>query len=68
MFESAHDRIVYSQAVDYIEQGRKDLVPGDTLDDYVRRGLLVRNGAAIELTETGRREYMTAKNERSAEG
>nr|WP_297352293.1 hypothetical protein [uncultured Caldimonas sp.] len=68
MFDSAQDRILYSQAVDYIEQGRKDLVPGTTLDDYVRRGLLTRSGEQIDLTEAGRREYMTAKNERSAEG
>ena len=68
MFDSARDRILYSQAVDYIEQGRQDLVPGTTLDDYVRRGLLIRSGEQIDLTEAGRREYMTAKNERSAEG
>lgn len=68
MFETAQDRILYSQAVDYIEQGRCDLVPRESLDDYVRRGLLEQRDGTFDLTEIGRSEYMTAKNERSAEG
>lgn len=68
MFDSAQDRILYSQAVDYIEQGRSELVPRESLDDYLGRGLLQRNGAKLELTETGRREYMVAQNERSTDG
>ena len=68
MFHTAQDRILYSQAIDYIEQGRRDLVPKESLDDYERCGLLRRLDGEIELTEDGRREYMAAKNERSAEG
>jgi len=68
MFHTAQDRILYSQAIDYIEQGRRDLVPKESLDDYERRGLLRHSSDGVELTEEGRREYMAAKNERSAEG
>ncbi|MCM5680896.1 hypothetical protein M8A51_15325 [Schlegelella sp. S2-27] len=68
MFDSAQDRILYSQAVDYIEQGRSELVPRESLDAYLQCGLLQRSGTKLELTETGRREYMVAKNERSTDG
>ncbi|TCP09765.1 hypothetical protein EV676_101344 [Caldimonas thermodepolymerans] len=37
MFKTAQDRILYSQAVEYIEQGRSDLVPPQALDDYRAR-------------------------------
>lgn len=68
MFDSAADRIEYSQAVDYLDQGRADLVPAQKLEDYVARGLLQREGSQLVLTEAGRREFETAKNERSSEG
>ena len=68
MFHTAQDRILYSQAVDYIEQGHSELVPRESLDDYVRRGLLQRQDGKFQLTEVGRSEYMIAKNERTAEG
>ncbi|PPE70795.1 hypothetical protein IS481_07685 [Caldimonas thermodepolymerans] len=68
MFKTAQDRILYSQAVEYIEQGRSDLVPPQALDDYLRQGLLTRDGGALALSEAGRREYRVARDERTAEG
>lgn len=68
MFDTAQDRIHYSQAIDFIEQGRGDLVPRESLESYVRRGLLRSVGGKLELTEEGRRQYMAAKNERSTDG
>ncbi|MCW7540736.1 hypothetical protein OOT46_23230 [Aquabacterium sp. A7-Y] len=68
MFNSAADRIEYSQAVDYLDQGRADLIPADKLERYLSVGLLQREGAQLRLTEVGKREYQTARNERTAEG
>ncbi|AKJ28863.1 hypothetical protein [Caldimonas brevitalea] len=68
MFDSAADRIAYSQAVDYLDQGRADLIPPETVEDYVKRGLLERHGGGLRLTPEGEREFQSAKTERSTDG
>jgi len=68
VFESAADRIAYSEAVDFLEQGRAHLVPSDRVEEYVRKGLWVRQGDRLELTEEGRRQHQLALRERFTDG
>jgi hypothetical protein len=68
VFESAADRIAFSEAVDFIDQGRAQLVPAPLAEDAVRRGLLVREGNALTVTEKGREQHKIALRERFSDG
>ena len=68
MLNSSDDRIRFSQAVDYLDQGRADLVGEDRLQHYIDAGLLTREDGAIKLTPQGLREHEQAKQERSTDG
>ena len=68
VFDSASDRIAYSEAVDFLEQGRLQLVPQRLVDDYVRKGLWSRDGDGFTLTEEGRRQHAIAVRERFSDG
>jgi hypothetical protein len=67
-FESASERIAFSEAVDYIEQGRMQLIPPHLVELYERKGLWVRREGAIELTPQGEREHQIARRERFTDG
>ncbi|HWP20154.1 MAG TPA: hypothetical protein VNO84_13560 [Burkholderiaceae bacterium] len=68
MFKSASERIAFSEAVDFLQQGRLELVGRERIDDYVHRGLLRREGEQLVLTPDGEREYRIARNERFNDG
>lgn len=68
IFETAAQRIAFSEAVDFIEQGRANLIPPDQLDEYLRKGLLRRNGNTLEITEEGLRQHHIAVQERFSDG
>jgi coproporphyrinogen III oxidase-like Fe-S oxidoreductase len=68
VFESAAQRISFSEAADFIEQDRCELIPAETLEDYESRGLLAREGQGWRLTETGVREHELAMRERFNDG
>ena len=68
IFKSAAERIAFSEVVDFIEQGRANLIPPDQLHEYLRKGLLRRNGDSLDLTEEGLREHHTAMQERFSDG
>jgi len=68
VFDSAAERIHYSEAVDLLEQGQVDLVRQDLVDLYVRKGLWMRAGDALRLTDEGRRQHEIARRERSTDG
>jgi len=68
VFESAVDRIAFSEAVDFIDQGRAQLVPPKLVDDNVRRGLLAREGNTLTVTEKGREQHKIALRERFSDG
>jgi hypothetical protein len=67
-FESAADRIAFSEAVDFLEQGRGQLIPADKIEYYVRRGLMAREGERIQLTDEGRQQHEIAQRERFTDG
>lgn len=68
IFHSASERIAFSEAVDFIEQGRVELVPNDRIQQYVDKGLLARDGDELTLTEEGRRQHDIALRERFTDG
>lgn len=68
VFRSAADRIAYSEAVDFLEQGRLQLIPADMVDRYVAMGLWVRAGNTLQLSEQGRRQHELAVRERFSDG
>lgn len=68
VFHSAADRIAYSEAVDFLEQGRLQLVPQDMVERYLAKGLWVREGDALQLTEEGLRQHELAVRERFSDG
>jgi hypothetical protein len=68
IFKSAADRIAFSEAVDYLEQGRGQLIPADQLRHYVGKGLMAREGERIALTDEGRRQHQIAMRERFTDG
>lgn len=67
-FDSAADRIAFSEAVDYIEQGRPQLIQPQLVQAYERKGLLRRAGDKLELTEEGQRQNQIARRERFTDG
>jgi hypothetical protein len=67
-FDSAADRIAFSEAVDYLEQGRVQLVPQHLVEMYVQKGLWVREGDTLRVTDEGRRQHEIAVRERSTDG
>ena len=68
VFDSAADRIAYSEAVDFLEQGRIQLVPAGLVERYLQMGLWVREGERIALTEEGRHQHSIAVRERFSDG
>ena len=69
MFDSAADRISFSEAVDYLEQDRVQLVSKDLVELYVRKGLWTDDGGGrFTLTEEGRRQHEIARRERFNDG
>jgi hypothetical protein len=69
VFESAADRIAFSEAVDYLEQDRLTLVPQHLIDLYLRKGLWVeQQGGTFVLSEEGRRQHQIALRERYTDG
>ena len=68
VFDSAADRIAFSEAVDFLEQGRVQLVPQHLVDLYVQKGLWVREGNTMRLTDEGRRQHEIALRERFTDG
>jgi hypothetical protein len=68
VFDSAADRIAYSEAVDFLEQGRLQLVPQHLVDLYLKKGLWSRDGDRIVLTDEGRRQHEIAVRERFSDG
>jgi len=68
VFDSAADRIAYSEAVDFLEQGRTNLIPADLAEVYVRKGLWVREDGRLRLTDAGRAQHDMAMRERFTDG
>jgi hypothetical protein len=68
VFESASDRIAFSEAVDYVEQGRAQLIQPHLVELYERKGLWVRRDGQLELTPEGEREHRIARRERFTDG
>jgi hypothetical protein len=68
VFKSAADRIAFSEAVDFIQQGRTHLVAARFVDNYVAKGLLAREGDGLVLTELGRKQHELAQRERFSDG
>jgi hypothetical protein len=68
VFHSAADRIAYSEAVDFLEQGRLQLIPPDMVERYLAKGLWVREGGRLQLTEEGLRQHELAVRERFTDG
>jgi hypothetical protein len=68
IFDSAAERIAFSEAVDFIQQGRAHLVAAHFIDEYVGKGLLTREGDRLVLTELGRKQHELAQRERFSDG
>jgi len=68
IFESAAERIAFSEAVDFIDQGRTQLIAPQLLQQYIGRGLLQRRGDALEVTTLGREQHRIAQRERFSDG
>lgn len=68
IFDSAAERIAFSEAVDFLEQGRGQLISADKLERYIGKGLMARAGDRIELTDVGRRQHEIAQHERFTDG
>lgn len=68
VFDSAAERIAFSEAVDFIEQGRAGLIPPERVSDYVGLGLLERRGDALHVTEAGLQQHKIAVRERFPDG
>lgn len=68
VFDSAADRIAYSEAVDFLEQGRLQLVPAHLVELYLNKGLWTREGERITLTAEGLRQHELAVSERFSDG
>jgi hypothetical protein len=68
IFDSAADRIAFSEAVDFIDQGRARLVPPAIVEACIRRGLLVREDGELRVTDEGRRQHKLAMRERFSDG
>ncbi len=68
IFESAAERIAFSEVVDFLEQGRTELIPKDVIDRYLRKGLWACDGDRLRLTEEGERQHKIALRERFTDG
>jgi len=67
-FHSAAERITFSEAADFIEQGRLQLIAPHFIEEYLRKGLLTRDGDRLQLTEAGRKQHELAQRERFSDG
>lgn len=67
-FESAADRIAFSEAVDFIEQGRAHLLQPALAETYVRMGLLTKEDGSLRVTDEGWRQHKIAVRERFSDG
>lgn len=67
-FASAADRLEFSQAASYLENGTPELIPPQRVDTYVAMGLMRREAAALRLTDAGQRQHDIAKGERFSDG
>ena len=68
IFESAAERIAFSEAVDFIDQGRAQLIADHLVQRYLERDLLRRQGDRLEVTERGREQHRIAQRERFSDG
>jgi hypothetical protein len=68
IFDSAADRIAFSEAVDFIDQGRANLIPPAIAEACVRKGLLVKEDGELRVTDEGRRQHKIAMRERFSDG
>lgn len=68
VFENAAERITFSEAVDFIDQGRVNLIPQHLMDVYIRKGLIVDEAGSVRVTEVGLREHEVALRERFSDG
>jgi hypothetical protein len=68
LFQSVSERIAFSEAVDFLEQGRASLVPAHLQELYVQKGLWERDGEQLRLTEEGQRQHQIAMRERFTDG
>jgi|GEM_PF-1406327 len=68
VFDNASERIAFSEAVDFIDQGRAQLVPAKLVEDCIRRGLLTREGNSLAVTDKGREQHKIAQRERFSDG
>ena len=68
VFETAAERIAFSEAVDFIEQGRVQLIPRETIDRYQRKGLWAWDGEQLRLTPEGLQQHELALRERFSDG
>jgi hypothetical protein len=68
IFDSAAERIAFSEAVDFLEQGRVHLVPAPQVEQYLRKGLWQRDGEGYRLTDEGLRQHEIAVRERFSDG
>jgi hypothetical protein len=67
-FKSAADRIAYSEAVDFVEQGRIHLIAPELITLYIDKGLWTRDGDRLRLTDEGLRQHEIAVRERFSDG
>lgn len=68
IFDSETDRIAFSEAVDFIDQGRGRLVPSGIAEACVRKGLLTKEDGELRVTDEGRRQHKIAMRERFSDG
>jgi hypothetical protein len=68
IFDSAADRIEFSEMVDCIDRGQQDMVPARLVERYVAKGLMERDGGQLRLTALGREQHHVALGERQSDG
>ncbi|HEV7913068.1 MAG TPA: hypothetical protein VGP22_04840 [Albitalea sp.] len=67
-FSSAAERIAFSEAADYIDQGRTSLIPDEMVQRYLRIGLWYYDGEQLRLTDEGLKQHHIATRERFSDG
>ncbi|HMC16512.1 MAG TPA: hypothetical protein VKI18_12820 [Albitalea sp.] len=68
IFDSAAERIEFSEMADSIDRGQQDMVPARLAERYVAKGLMRRDGGQLRLTELGRKQQHIALGERQSDG
>ena len=63
-FASSEERIEFSQAADYLDNGTPELIPEDRVRRYESLGVMCREPGGLALTPIGRRECEAARHER----